>query len=830
MTENTITDIDTLDRFLDHLHRGGKVAHWWCYENKASIWFDVNDRRPYPSSWDKSNVYFSIHPCTQIPDNGKETKQANYRKSRLEFIAAVNCFFAEFDAKVYGDKESMFAHLWDLPIYPSVVINSGGGLHCYWLLSSTVSIDDANREYIKDLQYAWVDLVGGDDDSKDLPRVLRPVGSQNRKPKYAPNYPTISFVECDFERLYTLEDIERLTWDIRKKQPQKSEKKKAPRPAGTTTTEDLITAVACLKRLAPGRNDKYGDWLKVGMILHTLGDTGLQLWDDWSQQSAEYDPGACDIKWETFDDDRGLNLGTLVHWANEDDPAGNPRQNSGGVDAMAYAGYGPAPAISLNGHSSATATASGDDAPAGAPPQATTLDMVVQALGIAATLPSFADQLSAIRHLMPIIGALSDDDCKTIELPLLSIFKTMKSVNGFIADCKSIGRQTGETGKLLQELYAAGYKFRMNELDDSIEVNGALISDGIASEIRCKMRDRKLRGMDAIKDAYTMNAYHNRYHPIKDFLDGLTWDGKDHLAELARHFTDTNEKIFHPDGTESGVFYTFIKRWAIGAVAKVYEHAQNITLTLAGPQGIGKSYVAQWLCSPIADYFNEGQLDPDGKETDRRLARTWIWEIGELGATTRRSDVNALKNKLTQSHVTFRVPYGHYDVTKPVLTSFIGTVNPDGHGFLVDRTGNRRFAVVDIAAIDHSYSAAMDASQVWAQAVALYRAGEPWRLLPEERTTQTQINETHQAELTIDIVMPELFVTDPTKTDDKLMQMEPFKIANELFFKNYGPLDKCAKDAAAWLKTHGHVKKGKPPTWRGIRLKNPGETLGVDSK
>lgn len=331
------------------------------------------------------------------------------------------------------------------------------------------------------------------------------------------------------------------------------------------------------------------------------------------------------------------------------------------------------------------------------------------------------------------------------------------------------------------------------------------------------MRDKGFRGMEAVKDAYTMDAYHNRYHPIRDFLDSLTWDGADHIARLAEHFTSPDNPIAYPDGRQLKVFHAFLKRFLIGAVAKVYERGQNITLTLAGPQGIGKSYVASWLCSPMRDYFNEGQLDPDGKETDRRLAKTWIWEIGELGATTRRADVNALKNKLTQQDVTFRVPYGHYDVTKPVLTSFIGTVNPDGKGFLIDKTGNRRFAVANITGIDHSYSSSMNARQVWAQAVALYRAGETWRLTVEETATQNTINAEHQAEETIDMIMPTLFFLQPGNDS---LQLSPMSIAEELLNRNYAKdLDKCAKDAAAWLKANGHIKKGKPLTWRGIRLR-----------
>ena len=58
----------------------------------------------------------------------------------------------------------------------------------------------------------------------------------------------------------------------------------------------------------------------VGMALSELGDTGLALWQQWSQKSAKYQPGDCEGKWPSFTPSDGVTLGSLYHWANEDDP------------------------------------------------------------------------------------------------------------------------------------------------------------------------------------------------------------------------------------------------------------------------------------------------------------------------------------------------------------------------------------------------------------------------------------------------------------------------------------------------------------------------------
>lgn len=122
-------------------------------------------------------------------------------------------------------------------------------------------------------------------------------------------------------------------------------KKETPTPTtphhrGYTFTDDLTQATANLKRLRPGRADDYQEWVNVGMALSQLGAAGLGLWEDWSQQSSKYQPGECEKKWKGFTPGDGLGLGSLAHWADEDDPPtrrvyvnGNgPSQNAGPVD------------------------------------------------------------------------------------------------------------------------------------------------------------------------------------------------------------------------------------------------------------------------------------------------------------------------------------------------------------------------------------------------------------------------------------------------------------------------------------------------------------------
>ena len=95
----------------------------------------------------------------------------------------------------------------------------------------------------------------------------------------------------------------------------------------------------------------------------------------------------------------------------------------------------------------------------------------------------------------------------------------------------------------------------------------------------------------------------------------------------------------------------------LGTVGKVINHDQNFMLVLDGRQDIGKSSLVRWLC-PLPDYFIEGAIVPDDKDSTLRLIRHWIWEVGELQSTTRKADREALKNFITT------VSYTHLDVYK----------------------------------------------------------------------------------------------------------------------------------------------------------------------
>lgn len=320
-----------------------------------------------------------------------------------------------------------------------------------------------------------------------------------------------------------------------------------------------------------------------------------------------------------------------------------------------------------------------------------------------------------------------------------------------------------ESDVIINHLRDLGYTFRINECSDTLEVNGYGISDEIRAEIRMKLRDTGYaKKIAAAEDAYLAHGKRNGYHPIRDYLDALKWDGVDHVAALAGFLSSSDLIVVYRDGTSLPLHHVYLYRWLIGAVMKVYTGGQNPMMVWDGPQGCGKSTLAHWLC-PLPNFFLEGAINVQDKDSDIRLLSNWIWEVSELDATTRKADQSALKAFITKEVVTVRKSYGRHDTKKPAQASLIGTVN-NTSGFLADESGSRRFLITRLSYIDLRYQK-LDVNQIWAQARQLYLDGETNRLTPEEAAAQREVNARYEAETVLSDWIDKYFEFNPEYDD-----------------------------------------------------------------
>lgn len=190
--------------FLSFLHRGGAFAYYHALPDRRSWWYEAGKPLAPPEEC-TSNWYFGVHPVSQIPPCNAhgEIKAPRYVRAQKRYIAAINCLYAEFDAKTYGNKDAIRAHL-DQSTFPvpSVLVDSGGGLHGYWLLRDTYLLEnDDQRAAAELIQRLWVQTIGADPSVHDLVRILRIPGTLNFK--YDPPRP-VQFLFCDLGRTYSL--------------------------------------------------------------------------------------------------------------------------------------------------------------------------------------------------------------------------------------------------------------------------------------------------------------------------------------------------------------------------------------------------------------------------------------------------------------------------------------------------------------------------------------------------------------------------------------------------------------------------------------------------
>lgn len=308
---------------------------------------------------------------------------------------------------------------------------------------------------------------------------------------------------------------------------------------------------------------------------------------------------------------------------------------------------------------------------------------------------------------------------------------------------------------IVKMLEHKGFKFRLNTLTDRIDVNGIPITDGTWAQIRNTARDRGIGNMKQVEDAVLEEALKHEYHPIKEYLQGqMGWDGTPFIANLASYFTDVD-----------GTFPWLLEKFLIGAVHKAFDSsAQNPMLVLDGPQNLGKSEFASWLCPPKLhkNHFIEAAIHPENKDDMIALANVWIWEVMELGSTTRKADREALKGFISTKQVTVRKPYGKEPMIKPALASFIGTINNE-IGFLSDPTGHRRFRPVKLARINWGYKLDFYQGDIWAEAYAKYLADDTYKLTKTELDMLDPVRSRYELTDPMEELILKHFDVDPSK-------------------------------------------------------------------
>ena len=205
------------------------------------------------------------------------------------------------------------------------------------------------------------------------------------------------------------------------------------------------------------------------------------------------------------------------------------------------------------------------------------------------------------------------------------------------------------------------------------------------------------------------------YHPIKEYLNNLHWDGKDRVDRLLIDYL----------GAEDTEYVRAVTRKTLcAAVGRIYQPGIKFDsiMVLIGPQGIGKSTLysilgKQWYSDSLSI------SDMKDKTAAEKLQGYWILELGEL-AGIKKMDVETVKSFISRTDDKFRQAYGVNVESHPRQNIVVGSTNAES-GFLRDVTGNRRFWPVHVSGKGKLHAWDLkDVDQIWAEAIDKFKAGE----------------------------------------------------------------------------------------------------------
>jgi predicted P-loop ATPase len=286
-----------------------------------------------------------------------------------------------------------------------------------------------------------------------------------------------------------------------------------------------------------------------------------------------------------------------------------------------------------------------------------------------------------------------------------------------------------------------GETLEFDSMAGRVTIGRRPLKDEDIDRIRCRIqetvvteRDRKGQPMglmfsaSEVHRAVTMVAREREFHPVREHLSELAWDGHPRIDRVV-------EEILGAEPT--ALNRLLFRRWIISAVARAMTpgcEAQTV-LILIGEQGAGKSRFLRTLSSP---WFNDSPVAIGTREAFTTIRRSWIHEWAELDALKRARDVDSVKAFITSPSDRYRPAYGHEEVDVPRSGVIVGTTNRAQ--FLDDDTGGRRFWPIMVGVVDLKKLASWR-DVLWAEAVTAWSSGEQWWLDPaqeaELRTAQT---------------------------------------------------------------------------------------------
>ena len=280
---------------------------------------------------------------------------------------------------------------------------------------------------------------------------------------------------------------------------------------------------------------------------------------------------------------------------------------------------------------------------------------------------------------------------------------------------------------------------RLNRMTGRLEIQkdmgwsraGPAVNDNDMNNILSYMaRNYDLRADKLCWRAVTTAAYENGFHPIRDFLDRLEWDGTERIRRALHHFLGA---------PEDELTFQCMKMSMIGALRRIYEPGCKFeyVLTLVGGQGIGKSTFFRFLA--LQDqWFTDDLVGFKSNRIFEKISGHWIIEMSEMLAIMNAKGADEVKSFLSRQSDVYRDPYAVFPNDRPRQCVFGATTN-HVKCLPFDRTGNRRFLPVlvdearaEVHILDNEEESRAYIEQMWAEAMTMYRNGDYTMKFPKD--------------------------------------------------------------------------------------------------
>lgn len=231
---------------------------------------------------------------------------------------------------------------------------------------------------------------------------------------------------------------------------------------------------------------------------------------------------------------------------------------------------------------------------------------------------------------------------------------------------------------------------------------------------------------DSIVQALKAVSMDHAFHPVRDRVQALKWDGVERLGLWLFKALSLDSQ---PMREARRQYITSVGKWFImGMVARVLRPGCKFDymLVLEGPQGYRKSTLGRVLAG---DYFSDTHLDLGNKDSYLQLQGCWVHEFSELHAITGK-DVTLVKAFISAQVDYLRAPFDRRPAKYPRQCVFFGTSN--NNKWARDRTGNRRMWPVEITQPVDTEWVQQHLDQLLAEAMHRVERGERFHPTHEE--------------------------------------------------------------------------------------------------